>query len=213
MKPVPASTSGKPAIIFDFGGVLLDWDPRYLYRKLFSGDEAAMNKFLEEIDFFGWNQQQDAGRPFEIAVAEACSRFPQYCDLIKAYPARYEESLSGPIWDSVVILQSLRNAKYSLYGLSNWPAEMFYRILPKYPFLGWFQDIVISGEVGLNKPDPRIFQILLDRVNRPAGDCLLIDDSQKNIQTAQDLGFQTILFQSPAQLREELMRKNCWDHH
>jgi 2-haloacid dehalogenase len=90
---------------------------------------------------------------------------------------------------------------------------MFYRILPKYPFLGWFQDIVISGEVGFNKPDPRIFQILLDRVNRPAGDCLLIDDSQKNIQTAQDLGFQTILFQSPAQLREELMRQNCWDHH
>lgn len=208
MKPVTISTNGKPAIIFDFGGVLLDWDPRYLYRKLFAGDEAAMNQFLEEIDFFVWNQKQDAGRPFEIAVAEACSQFPQYCELIKAYPARYEESLSGPIWDSVVILQSLKEAKYPLYGLSNWPAETFYRILPNFPFLGWFQDIIISGEVGLIKPDPRIFRILLDRVGRPAVNCLLIDDSQLNIQTAQELGFQTILFQSPAQLCEELVQKN-----
>ncbi len=194
------------AIVFDFGGVLIDWDPRFLYRKLFNSDEEAMERFLEEIHFFEWNAHQDAGRPFSEAVAEWCEKFPHYCDLIRAYDARYEESLSEPIWSNIQILQSLKRAGYSLYGLSNWPDEKYRLIRPKYEFFGWFEDVIISGEVRLAKPDVRIFTLLLDRIDRRPDQCVLIDDSIKNISVANELGFQTIHYLSTEQLRDELHR-------
>jgi 2-haloacid dehalogenase len=193
-----------PAIIFDFGGVLLDWNPRYLYRKLFPNDEQGMERFLAEIGFDEWNHLQDAGRPFSVAVAELCSRYPQYCDLIRAYDERFLESIKGAIPGTVDILRSLWKVGFFLFGFSNWPAEKFYLVRPRYEFLDWFQGIVISGEVGITKPDPRIFQVLLMQVDRPAGECLLIDDSPPNIATAQTLGFQTIHFYKPSQLADEL---------
>jgi 2-haloacid dehalogenase len=197
-------TAMKPVFVFDFGNVLIDWDPRYLYRKLFGGDMQAVENFLREVRFFEWNLEQDAGRPFEEAVAEMCNRFPQYCELIRAYDQHYEESLGGPIWPTVEILRELKDAGYPLYALSNWPAEKYIQVRHKFPFFDWFDDIVISGEVRLAKPDARIFELLLTRIGRPAGDCLFIDDSPKNIAVAQSLGFQTIHFQSPEQLRQEL---------
>jgi 2-haloacid dehalogenase len=193
-----------PAIIFDFGGVLIDWDPRYLYRKLFDGDDQAVERFLKEIRFFEWNLQQDAGRSFKTAVAEACARYPAHCELIQAYDERYEESISGPIWSSVEILRELREAGYPLYALSNWPEEKWRLVRPKYGFFTWFEDLVISGEVQLAKPDPAIFQLLLERIGRPAGECIFIDDAPHNIEIADKLGFQTILFESPGQLRTAL---------
>jgi 2-haloacid dehalogenase len=195
-----------PAIIFDFGGVLLDWNPRYLYRKLFPNDEQGMEHFLAEIGFDEWNHLQDAGRPFSVAIAELCARHPQYCDLIRAYDVRYPESIQGAIPGSVEILHRLWAKGTCLFGLSNWPAEKFNLVRPEYEFLSWFQGIVISGEVGIAKPDPGIFQVLLAQVDRPAGECLLIDDSAANIAAAQALGFQTIHFQQPAQLADELAR-------
>ena len=195
-----------PAIIFDFGGVLLDWNPRYLYRKLFPNDEQGMECFLAEIGFDEWNHLQDAGRPFSVAIAELCARHPQYCDLIRAYDERYPESIKGAISGTVGILHYLWTMGTSLFGLSNWPAEKFSLVRPEYEFLGWFKGIVISGEVGIAKPDPRIFQVLLAQVDRPAGECLLIDDSQANIAAAQALGFQTIHFHGPAQLARELAK-------
>jgi 2-haloacid dehalogenase len=203
----PMSDTRPPAIIFDFGGVLLDWNPRYLYRKLFPNDEQGMERFLAEIGFDEWNHLQDAGRPFSVAVAELCSRHPQYCDLIRAYDERYPESIQGAIPGTVDILRSLRRLGFPLFGLSNWPAEKFCLVRPGYEFLGWFQGIVISGEVGFAKPDPRIFQVLLVQVGRPAGECLLIDDSPANIAAAQALGFQTIHFHTPPQLAGELARR------
>lgn len=194
------------AIIFDFGNVLLDWDPRYLYRKIFQGDDEAMERFLEEIRFFEWNQLQDEGRPFNEAVAELSARFPAYAEYIRAYDERYPESLSGPIWGTVEILKSLKEAGYALYGLSNWAVEKFLLVRPNYPFFDWFQDIILSGEVKLLKPDPRIFTLTLSRLGRQAQECLLIDDSQANIASAQTLGFQVIHFRSPEQLRSELER-------
>lgn len=194
----------KPVFVFDFGNVLIDWDPRYLYRKLFGSDLQAMENFLREVRFFEWNLEQDAGRPFKEAVAEMCDRFPQYCELIRAYDQRYEESLGGPIWPTVEILRELKDAGYPLYALSNWPAEKYHQVRHKFPFFDWFDDIVISGEVRLAKPDARIFELLLTRIGRPAGECLFIDDSPKNIAVAQSLGFQTIHFQSSEQLRQEL---------
>jgi 2-haloacid dehalogenase len=203
----PRTTTHPPAIIFDFGGVLLDWNPRYLYRKLFPNDEQGMERFLAEIDFIEWNHLQDAGRPFSVAVAELCARHPQYCDLIRAYDERFLESLNGAIPGTVDILRRLWMEDFSLFGFSNWPAEKFYLVRPRYEFLSWFQSIVISGEVGIAKPDPRIFQILLVQVDRPAGECLLIDDSPANIVTAQALGFQTIHFHTPPLLAGELSRR------
>jgi 2-haloacid dehalogenase len=202
-----ASTPRPSALIFDFGGVLLDWNPRYLYRKLFPHDEQAMECFLAEIDFYKWNQQQDTGRPFSVAVAEHCARHPQYCDLIRAYDERFIESLSGPIQGTVDILHCLWSLGFPLYGLSNWPAEKFQLVRPIYEFFNWFQAILISGEVGIAKPDPRIFRMLLEKVGQPAHECLLIDDSPANIESAQALGFQVILFQTPLQLEGELARR------
>jgi 2-haloacid dehalogenase len=202
--PYSQSASRPPAIVFDFGGVLMDWNPRYLYRKLFHNDEQAMERFLAEIGFFEWNHLQDAGRPFSEAVAELCARHPQHCDLIRAYDERYEESLGGPIAESVEILRRLRASEISLYGLTNWPAEKFRLVRARYDFFSWFDAIVVSGEVCAAKPDPRIFQVLLARVGRPAEECLLIDDSPGNIAVARSLGFQTIQFHSPAQLEQAL---------
>ncbi|MFZ2096750.1 MAG: HAD family phosphatase [Anaerolineales bacterium] len=203
----PTTNTHPPAIIFDFGGVLLDWNPRYLYRKLFPNDEQGMERFLAEIGFNEWNHLQDAGRPFSEAITELCARHPQYCDLIRAYDERFLESIKGAIPGTVDILRYLWTAGFSLFGFSNWPAEKFYLARPRYAFFDWFQGIVISGEVGIAKPDPRIFQLLLVQVDRPAGECLLIDDSPANIATAQGLGFQTIHFHKPAQLAGELTRR------
>ncbi|MFB3820004.1 MAG: HAD family hydrolase [Candidatus Methylomirabilales bacterium] len=200
------SSRPAPAVVFDFGGVLLHWDPRHLYRKLFQ-DADAMERFLAEIGFAEWNLEQDRGRPFAVAVAELSRRFPQHAELIAAYEARWEESIAGPIAGSVEVLARLRAAGHALYGLSNWSAETFRRIRPRYAFFDWFLAIVISGEVGLVKPDPRIFRTLLDRVGRPAAECLFIDDGEANIAAATGLGFQTVLFESPEQLAMELGRR------
>jgi len=195
-----------PAIVFDFGGVLLDWNPRYLYRKLFDDDHEAVERFLNEIGFSEWNLKQDEGRPFAAAVTELSERFPHHADLIRAYDERWEESMGGEIQPSVEILHALKRAGHTLYGLSNWSAETFRRIRHKHAFMALFEAIVISGEVKLIKPDPRIYALLLDKVNRPAEECLFIDDSETNVTVAGRLGFQTIRFESPEQLSKELRR-------
>jgi 2-haloacid dehalogenase len=166
--------------------------------------EQAIDQFLGEVDFFAWNLQHDAGRPFDESIAEMCARFPQYCDLIRAYDLRYEESISGPIWPTVKVLRALKDAGYPLYGLSNWPADKYELVRPKYEFFSWFDDIVVSGKVRIAKPDPRIFELLLERIGRPPRECIFIDDSPRNIAAAQRLGFQTILFHSAGQLKQEL---------
>jgi 2-haloacid dehalogenase len=200
-KPIHMSVQ---AIIFDFGNVLVDWDPRYLYRKIFNGDDEEVERFLEEVGFFEWNLKSDAGRPFHLGIKELCEHFPHRCEDIWAYENRFEESISGPIWQTVSILKELKQAGYRLYGLSNWSMETFNPVRDTYEFFGWFDDIVLSGEVGLLKPDPAIFRLTLERIGLPASECLLIDDSAPNIWAAQELGFQTIRFESADRLRGEL---------
>ncbi len=190
-------------IIFDFGGVLLDWDPHHLYRRFFK-DRAETEQFLSEINFAQWNLEQDRGRPFVEGVAQLSAEFPQYSSLIRAFSDHWEESVVGPIDGSVKILQRLKKAGYSLYGLSNWSAETFPIAYNKYDFFKLFDGIIISGEVKVVKPDPAIFELLLEKMGHPAEECLLIDDSASNIAGAQKLGFATVLFQSPAQLELEL---------
>jgi len=200
------------AIVFDFGGVLLDWDPRYLYRKIFAGDLDAMERFLAEIDFYNWNLQQDQGRPFAVAVTELSRQFPQYATLIQAYDERWEESIGGLIQPTIEILRALKQAGLPLYGLSNWSAETFRFFSPKHEFFSWFDDILVSGEVKLVKPDPRIFAVFLERIGRSAAECLLIDDSQANLTVAARLGFKTIHFQSPEQLEAALKQFGLLDN-
>jgi 2-haloacid dehalogenase len=194
----------KLALVFDFGGVLMDWNPRYLYQKFFPGDPQAVERFLAEIGFFEWNGRQDAGLPFSQAVAELCALHPEHEALIQAYDTRWEETIGGAIQPTVAVLQALHEAGYPLYGLSNWSVEKFALVRPQYEFFGWFDRIVISGEAGVAKPDVRIFQLLLDQIGRPAEECVFIDDSKVNIDVAGQLGFKTILFRSAGQMSGEL---------
>lgn len=192
------------AIVFDFGGVLMDWSPHYLYNKLIEGGPEVIDRFLAEIEFSAWNAEQDRGRPFTEAVAEWSARFPHHAHLIQAFHERWEETNGGPIQSTVEILRRLKQAGFPLYGLSNWSAETFPLIRAKYEFFDWFDLIVVSGVEKLIKPDPRIFAVLLERIDRTAPECLFIDDSVRNIVTAQQLGFQTIHFRSAEQLEAEL---------
>ncbi len=195
-------------VVFDFGGVLLHWDPRRVYQRYFPNDPEAVDRFLNEVDFHGWNAHQDRGRPFKEAVAELSARFPHYSHLIQAYPDNYIESIVDALWGTVEILKQLKLKGYSLYGLSNWSAETFPLARDKYDFFELFDDIVLSGAVGYNKPEPEIYHILLERIGRPAQECLFIDDSLLNIQRAHQIGFATIHFESSAQLQRALQDMN-----
>jgi 2-haloacid dehalogenase len=195
-------------VVFDIGGVLIDWNPYYLYRPYFNGDDAAIDRFMQEIGFHEWNLYQDGGRSFDAGVAALSARFPQHAALIQAYHERYEDSIIGPIHGTVEILRALKNARYPLYGLSNWAMEKFALVRPRYEFFDLFDEILISSTVNLVKPDPRIFEVFLKRIGRRAEECVYIDDSAANAAAADRLGFVTIHFKSPAQLAAELDRLN-----
>ena len=188
------------AVVFDLGGVLIDWNPRHLYRKLFPGDEAAMEAFLATVVNDEWNVQQDAGRLFAEAVAEASARHPRHAALIDAFHSRWEEMLAGPIHDSVALLDGLRRRGVPLYALTNWSRETFPIARARFDFLTWFRGIVVSGEERLIKPDPAIFRCLLERYGLEASTTLFIDDSGKNTDAARGLGFQVHHFRSPETL-------------
>ena len=196
----------KPTIVFDLGAVLIDWDRRNLYEKLFNGRAAELDYFLDNVCTLSWNAEMDAGRPFAEAVAAKIVEFPQYEPYIAAYHTRWEEMTVGPISGTVEIFAELRQAGYPTAALSNWSAETFPLVQPRFEFLNWFDEIVLSGEVKVNKPDPAIYHILLERINRQPQECIFIDDSAANIEAAQQLGFQAIHFQSPAQLRQDLIQ-------
>ena len=192
------------AIIFDFGGVLLEWDPRHLYQSYFPDQPQAIEDFLTEINFYDWNAQQDKGRTFAEGIAELSAQFPQHTQLIQAYYDHWEDSITGAITGTVDILHRLKQKGYPLYGLSNWSAETYPRARHDYPFFDWFDDVLLSGDVKLIKPDPAIFKLLLSKIGYLASDCLLIDDSQPNIAAAKSLGFNTVHFESPKQLQAAL---------
>lgn len=192
------------AIIFDLGNVLVGWDAFLLYKRFFP-DRETVNRFLEEIRFLEWNAKQDAGRPFKEGVAELSNQFPHYSELIQAYDTYWEESLTEPYYESIEIVHALKDAGWRLYLLSNFSLEKFKLIEHKYPVLECFDLKIISGEQKTVKPEAEIFHITLQKIGRKAEECLFIDDSLPNIETASQLGFQTIHFQSPTQLRQDLI--------
>ena len=192
------------AIVFDYGNVLIDWNPRNVYRRFFPDNPEGMEQFLQEIKFMEWNAHQDRGRPFAEGVAILSEQFPHYAQLIQVYHENWSDSIGEIYTGTIEILKKLQQAGYPLYGFSNWSAETFPLVRAKHDFFDIFDDMVISGEVGFAKPEPEIYQILLDKIGRPAQECLFIDDSLPNIQQANKIGFATIHFQSPPQLEEEL---------
>jgi len=192
-------------IIFDFGNVFVNWDARNLYKRFFPTLEAV-DSFLEEIHFAEWNEHQDAGRPFKEGVAELSKQFPQYAELIQAYDTHWMESITETLHETIQIARNLKQSGWPLYMLSNFSVEKFVLMKEKHDFLEIFDDIIISGEHKTTKPDPAIFEIALKRINRKAGECLFIDDSLANLVTARKMGFITIRYLSPAQLKRDLFQ-------
>jgi len=197
---------GRSIAVFDLGGVLLDWNPRHLYRKLFAGDEAAMEHFLATVCTHEWNRCQDAGRSFAEGGRLLTAEHPDKVELIDAYGARFDEMIAGPIAGMVEILAELRDRGTPLYGLTNWSAETYPPARERFAFLSWFRGILVSGEVGVIKPDPRIFELLIERFAINPGNAVYIDDVEANVAAAQPFGIHAIQFTTPARLRRELTR-------
>jgi len=191
-------------IIFDLGNVLINWDPKILYNKLFSS-EAETEHFLENICTLDWNEAQDAGRSLKEGTEVLVAQFPQHKQHIEVYYDRWEEMLNGAIEGSVEIFRQLKaSGKYKIYALTNWSAELFPVALQKFAFLSWFDGIVMSGDEGIRKPEAAFFQILFDRYNVKPEDAVFIDDNLRNVEASKKLGLNTVLFTSAEELEKEL---------
>ena len=201
--PQPGANGRPRAVVFDLGGVLLDWNPRYLYRKLFD-DEADMERFLSEVCTLDWHRAHDLGVPPEETSPPLAAAHPEQAELIWAWTQRTEEMLAGPIDGTVEILRELRAAGVPCYALTNMESWTYPGRRERYPFLTWFDGTVVSGFEGVAKPDPRVFRLLLDRFGLTAADTLFIDDSRTNVEAARAAGMQAVEFSSPAALRRWL---------
>lgn len=191
-------------IIFDLGGVLIDWNPEYLFRKIFD-DEMEMRHFLREITTPEWNELQDAGRPLAEATEWLVARHPAYESPIRAYYGRWEEMLGGAVEATVAILEQLhRQRKHRLYALTNWSDETFPVARERFPFLRLFEGILVSGREKVKKPDPRIYQLILQRYSIEPARALFIDDSPRNVAGAETVGMRALHFESPGQLARQL---------
>ncbi|HEV8287032.1 MAG TPA: HAD family phosphatase [Chitinophagaceae bacterium] len=196
------------AIIFDLGGVLIDWNPRYVYRKIFKTEEEV-EWFLENVTTLEWNENQDAGFPLHKATEELIAKHPEWEPEIKAYYGRWIEMLGDAIHETVEILQGLKQtSKYKLYALTNWSAETFPHALERFEFFKLFDGVVVSGEEKMRKPFPEFYQRLLSKFNLKPSEALFIDDNLRNVKAAEQIGIKGIFFQSPAQLKKDLRALN-----
>jgi len=191
-------------VIFDLGGVLIDWDPVYLYQKIFD-DIEEREYFLAEICSPDWNQQQDAGRSLKDATESLAAQHPEYEKQINAFYGRWQEMLDGAVEDSVKILEQIHNeGRHKIFALTNWSAETFPYALEQYEFLDLFEGILVSGQENLKKPDPEIYRLLLERYQIKAQQAVFIDDSLQNVTAARELNISSVHFQSSEQLAMEL---------
>lgn len=191
------------AVVFDVGNVLLDWDPAYLYAKLIPSAEER-EWFLTHVVTLGWHVEQDRGRSCADGVADLSRRFPGSSKLIAAFYDRWLETIGGPIEGSVALMEDLRGAGVPVHAITNFSAELWPKTVEAYPFLGEFDVAVVSGEVGFIKPDPRIFDALVERTGTAAGAMVFIDDRTDNVDAARQLGFQAVRFTTPEALAADL---------
>lgn len=192
-------------IIFDLGGVLIDWNPKYVYRDVFNGDEEKVDWFLDTICTMDWNVAQDAGRTFKDATEFLVKQHPQHEDLIRIYYDRWEDMLGGPIQDSVLLLDKLKKANtHQLYALTNWSAEAFPVAIKRYSFLQNFAGILVSGEEKMRKPFSKIYELMLSRYKLEAATSVFIDDNLDNVLGARKVGMKAIQYKNSQQLTNEL---------
>ena len=193
-------------IIFDLGGVLIDWNPEYVYLDVFDGDRSKMKWFFENICTSDWNEQQDAGYSLQQATEERVAMFPEHEELIRMYYGRWVEMLGDSISDTVSILKSLvDNKEHRLYALTNWSAETFPIALDRFDFLHWFEGIVVSGTEKTRKPFRDIYELTLNRYNIEAEKSIFIDDNLRNIEASKELGINGIHFSSADELKDLLL--------
>jgi 2-haloacid dehalogenase len=191
-------------IIFDLGGVLIDWNPAYVFDKLIT-DETKRKQFFAEICTPDWNEEQDGGRSLEEGTKLLVDQYPEWQEYIEAFYGRWEEMLGGPIHGTVDIFRELKESgRYKLYALTNWQAELFPVALGKYDFLHWFDGRLVSGEEKTRKPFPEFYQRLIDRFSINKDEAVFIDDNLRNVETAEGFGLKTIRFTGAAALRKEL---------
>lgn len=194
-------------IVFDLGGVLIDWDPRQVYRTIFDTEEEV-ERFLTHVCKMEWNVQQDAGRSLAEATEVLQKEHPQWHDEIAAYYGRWEEMLVGPIEGTVEILKELvADDNYRVVALTNWSAETFPVAQDRYDFLQWFEGILVSGEEGCIKPDPKIYELLFERYNLLPQESLFVDDNAHNVEGSKALGMDAVRFKSAEQLRSVLEQR------
>jgi 2-haloacid dehalogenase len=193
-------------IIFDLGGVLIDWNPRYLYRKIFKTEEE-IEWFLNNVTTSDWNENQDAGYSLHKATEELIAKHPDWEPEIKAYYGRWLEMLGDQIHETVEILQKLKQSnKYKLYALTNWSAETFPYALERFEFFKLFDGVVVSGEEKMRKPSAAFYKIILNRYRLDPASTVFIDDSLRNVMGAEAVGIAGIHFHNPQQVKEELER-------
>ena len=191
------------AVVFDLGGVLIDWDPRYLYRRLLPDDDAV-ERFLDEVDFAAWNHRQDAGASWAEAVEAHSARHPHHRELLAAYPARFRETLGGEVPGTVDVLRELHQRGTRLLALTNWSAETFPHAREHFGWLALFEDVVVSGVEQVAKPDPAIFRLVLARNRLDPATTVFVDDSPVNVAAAEAEGLLALRFRDAGQLRADL---------
>jgi 2-haloacid dehalogenase len=195
-------------IIFDLGAVLIDWNPHYMYRTLFS-DEEKMKNFLATVCTSEWNEEQDGGRTVQEGTDLLVKQFPEHEANIRAFYSRWEEMLGEPFWDTIEIFKELKaSGKYKIYALTNWSAETFPYAVTRYDFLNWFDGIVVSGAEKMRKPHPEFYQLLLDRHHVKPDEAVFIDDNYRNILAAEKVGIKSIHHVSADVTRKELKKLN-----
>lgn len=192
-------------IIFDFGGVLIDWNPEYVYLDVFDGDREQMQWFFDTICTNDWNENQDAGHPLAKATEERVALFPEHEEKIRMFYGRWEDMLGDAIEGTVQILKKLIDSEqFQVVALTNWSHETFPVALKKFDFLHWFEGILVSGEEKTRKPFKDIYELTLERFNSIAEHSVFIDDNLRNINAAKELGINTIHFKNPELLKEQL---------
>ncbi|HVW61266.1 MAG TPA: HAD family phosphatase [Puia sp.] len=197
-------------VVFDLGGVLIDWNPEYLYREIFP-DESERRWFLSNITTLDWNEEQDAGRTLQEGTEYLVRKFPEHEKNIRVFYDRWKEMLGGPIHETVEIFRHLKEvSKVRLYALTNWSAETFPVALELYEFLHWFDGRLVSGAEKIRKPSPGIYQLLIKRFDIDPKTAVYVDDNLRNVLPARELGFYGIHFTSPAQFQQELAMLGVW---
>ena len=199
-------------IIFDLGGVLIDWNPNYVYDQIFDGDEARKNYFFQNICTHDWNENQDAGYPLQQATEDKLAEFPEWETEIRAFYGRWEEMLGDAIQATVDILKNIKEKnEYRLIALTNWSHETFPVALERFEFLQWFEGIVVSGEEKTRKPFPEFYKILFDRYSVDPREAIFIDDNLRNVKAGINLGLTGIHFKSPEALAARLIELEAYE--